>query len=31
MNDDEPTVRSVTPGEAVMTVQRLTYFVGISG
>lgn len=31
MNDDEPKVRSITPGEAVMTVQRLPYFVGISG
>ena len=31
MNDDEPKVRSVKPGEAVMTVQRLPYFVGISG
>ena len=31
MNDDEPKVVSVTPGEAVTTVQRLPYFVGISG
>jgi uncharacterized RmlC-like cupin family protein len=31
MNDDEPKVRSVKPGEAVMTVQRLPYFIGISG
>ena len=31
MNDDEPRVQGVTPGEAVMTVQRLPYFIGISG
>jgi len=31
MDDDEPKVQSITPGEAVMTVQRLPYFVGISG
>ena len=31
MQDDEPKVQSVRPGQAVMTVQRLPYFVGISG
>ena len=31
MDDDEPKVQSITPGKAVTTVQRLPYFVGISG
>jgi len=31
MQDDEPKVQSIRPGQAVMTVQRLPYFVGISG
>jgi uncharacterized RmlC-like cupin family protein len=31
MQDDEPKVQSVRPDQAVMTVQRLPYFVGISG
>jgi len=26
MDDDEPKVQSIAPGEAVMTVQRLPYF-----
>ena len=31
MSDEEPKVQRITPGEAVTTVQRLPYFVGISG
>src|SRR5690242_393066 len=31
MNDNEPKVQRITPGEAVMTMQRLPYFIGISG
>jgi uncharacterized RmlC-like cupin family protein len=31
MNDEAPKVQGITPGEAVMSVQRLPYFVGISG
>lgn len=31
MDDAEPKVQGITPGEAVMTLQRLPYFVGISG
>ena len=31
MDDDEPKVQSIVPGKAVMSVQRLPYFIGISG
>ena len=31
MSAEEPKVQAIVPGEAVLTVQRLPYFIGISG